>query len=382
MKILVVVTDTDLGGVTTSVYNFTNELIKRGNEVTFLDFSAKEKNKNINPQVEQIFLTGISKYWKLGAQDLKRVGGFKKVLLSLLGVIKKLTNKTSLWNSLIFKKLKEEYDVAIAFRQCSPCYSFVLNKVKANKRIGFIHGELKFMGDISSWKKYMVSFDKIAYVSNATKKGFEEEYPHLKENSCVIHNLLDHNKILSLAEEKSEILFDKSVFNIVTVARITKQKQIDWIVKACKQIKSVCGNRFHWYVVGNGYLLDEMRQMTVDLSVDDVLSFVGEMDNPYPLIKAADITALTSIWESFGLVVIESFILKKPIVVTYYEALKEIMPDEKYGIIVPQNIGVLATAVIKMINDEDSIFTNCKENLKSYEYSSDYIYEQFLDAIK
>ena len=67
-----------------------------------------------------------------------------KLGILALGAMKKLTIRSGLWYKLIFSQFNkgECFDVAIAFRQCAPCYSFVLNKVNAKKKIGFVHSLL------------------------------------------------------------------------------------------------------------------------------------------------------------------------------------------------------------------------------------------------
>ena len=384
MKVLLVVPDTNIGGITSSVVNFTNELVCRGNEVFLLDMSGENLcSDKTDSRAHIISLKGKSKLWDIGMQTASQEKGIKKIGILLLGLIKKITIKSGLWYNLIFSPLKEygEFDVAVAFRQCAPCYSFVLSSIKAKKKIGFVHGELKYMGDISSWQKYMSKFDKIAYVSNAVKTGFVKEIPYLEKNACVIYNMLNFEKIREMACQSNPIKFDSNCFNIVTVARITKQKQIDWIVKICADIKKSTDKKFHWYVVGDGYYLNEVKQMAKDLCVEDVLTFTGELSNPYPLMKYAQICVLTSRDESFGMVVVESLILKKPVIVAEYEALKEIISDEKYGIITPQSIDCLTEATLNMMNNENNVFFDAQNNLLNYEYSNDTPYQQFLDAV-
>ena len=262
MKILIAVPDTAVGGVTASAVNFSNELASRGNKVYFLDMSGENACRDrLNTAVELLSLGGKSRLWNIGVSSLKKARGAEKLGLLTLGLIKKLTIRSGLWFRIVFSKFNESesYDVAVAFRQCAPCYSFVLNKVAARKKIGFVHGELAYMGNISSWKKYMTRFDKIAYVSNAVREQFVAAYPELKDNACTIYNMFDVARIKALAEEPCDIVFDKSKVNIVTVARITKQKQIDWILNVCNKLKENCPVSFHWYIVGDGYYIRHPR---------------------------------------------------------------------------------------------------------------------------
>lgn len=385
MRILVVVPDSDMGGITSSAVNFCNELSKRGNEIYFLDMSGEILCKDkLEPGVNIAKLNKKSKNWNLGAKQLREAKGFKKLWLSLLGVVKKLTVKSGLWYKLSLKKFKEygEFDVAIAFRQCDPCYSFVLNKVKANKKMGFVHGELTYMGDISSWKKHMTKFDKIAYVSNAVKEQFVKAYPELEKNACTVYNMFNIEQIKRLSEEEPAIKFDENIKNIVTVARIDNAfKQTHWIVEICKKLKEQKAPKFHWYVLGDGPDYEETLKLSQDMGVDDVLTFAGNQKNPYAIVKNADFTVLTSKSEAYPMVVIESFILKKPIVVAEFPSIFEMMENGKHGVIAGQSVESICDCVYQMICNTEGIYTRCCAETNKYIYTNAKIFEQFKKSL-
>ena len=385
MKILIVVRNTGIGGVTASAVNFSNELVSRGHRVHFLDMSGDNKCKDrLSDDVEMLSLIGKSRLWNIGVADVRNTCGIKKLGVLALGVIKKLTIRSGLWFQLVFSKFNknETYDVAIAFRQCAPCYSFVLNKVNAKKKIGFVHGELRFMGDISSWKKYMTRFDKIAYVSNAVREEFVSVYPELEANAFTVYNMFDIEQIKKLSAEKCDVEFDKNNVNIVTVARIDNAfKQIDWIVKICDMLKKRTDTPFHWYVLGDGPNFKEIIALMYEYKVEDVLTFVGTQTNPYAFVKQCDFTVLTSRSESYGMVVVESIILQKPVVATRYPAIHEIMTDGKEGVIVDQNIEAVCESVLDFIENKDNIRTKLTENLSNNQSNNDISYNQFIDAV-
>lgn len=385
MKILIAVPDTGVGGVTTSAVNFSNELASRGHEVLFLDMSGENACADrLNEKVGFLYLKGKSRLWNISAKSVKRVAEIKKIGILALGAIKKLTIRSGLWYKLIFSKFNkdESFDVAIAFRQCAPCYSFVLNKVNAKKKIGFVHGELTYMGDISSWKKYMTRFDKIAYVSNAVKEQFVKTYPELERNACTIYNTFDVEQIKAMAEDMCEVNFDKNKVNIVTVARIDNGfKQIDWIVKICDSLKKKTHTPFHWYVVGDGPDYESTVAMAAELGLNDILTFVGNQPNPYSFIKQSDFMVLTSKSEAYPMVVIESFVLKKPIVVTLFASVTEMMEAGNHGFIAEQSIDNLVELVGGMIDNTDGIREKCAQYLQGIEINNDIPYAQFLDAI-
>ena len=385
MKILFAVPDTTVGGVTTSAVNLSNELVKQGHRVYFLDMSAENQCADtLDERAKTVFLKGRSVFWNIGASRVKNSCGIKKIGILTLGLLKKLTIKSGLWYRLIFSNFKEygEFDVAVAFRQCAPCYSFVLNKVNAKKKIGFVHGDVKEMGDISSWQKYMSAFDKVAYVSNAVRDGFVATYPEFKENAATIYNMFNVERINDLSKCSPMIAFDKECVNIVTVARITKQKQIDWILYACSELKKTTKTPFRWYIVGDGYFFEKLKELSASLGVNDVVIFTGSTNNPYPLIKNADFTVLPSRGEAYGMVVVESFILKTPIVVADYGALKEIMNDGEYGLVAKQSIESLTACVLNMLENREAVRSTCQERVNEYTYTNAMAYNQFMDALK
>lgn len=385
MKILIVVPDTGVGGVTASAVNFSNELTLRGHKVCFLDMSGENGcAERLSEGVEMLSLSGRSRLWNIGGASVSRARGLKKLGVLALGVVKKLTIRSGLWYRLIFSKFNNEeaFDVAVAFRQCAPCYSFVLHEVKANRKIGFVHGEVTEMGDISSWQKYMTKFDRIAYVSDAVKAGFIRVYPELAANACTIYNTFNVGQILSKAEETPTIAFDPNKVNIVTVARLTMQKNIDRALRVCKMLKDADVRPFHWYVIGDGYLMEKLQSLATSLDIDDVLTFTGSMSNPFPLVKNATFTVLPAAWEAYGMVVIESFILGAPIAVTDYEALHELMTDGEFGLIAEQTDESLFEAVLRLLENRDGIRSTFRDRLQGYRFTNDTAYLQFINAIE
>lgn len=384
MKILIAVPDTCVGGVTTAAVNLSNELISRGHELYFLDMSGgNDCAERLSDNVDLLSLKGRSKLWNICNESIRRARGFNKLGILALGAIKKLTIRSGLWYKLIFSQFNknENFDIAIAFRQCAPCYSFVLNKVTAKKKIGFVHGELVYMGDISSWKKYMTSFDKIAYVSNAVKEQFIAAYPELEKNACTVYNMFDVEQIKKLAEDDCDLIFDEKKVNIVTVARIDNAfKQTQWIVEICKRLKNETDVSFHWSVVGDGPDFDETEALSKEHGTDDVLTFVGNKNNPYTYIKQSDFTVLTSRSEAYPMVVIESFILKKPMVVARFGSITEMMEEGKHGYIAEQSVDSLCEIIKKMIANDGSL-DSCRRFFETYEFSNEVAYSQFLKAI-
>lgn len=380
-KILVVVPDLDLGGVTTSVINFCNELTKRGNEIELLNMNYEEQTIwGLSDKVKIKKLERKAKYWGLGrkqiSQEKKKI---RKLLLYILGGIKRLTNKKQIWMKLVWNNIKFEkkYDIAIAFKQCSPCYYFVLKCIDAERKMGFIHGSLGKMGDISTWSRYFREFDYITCVSNAVRKEFEKEYPQYREKFKTVYNMIDSKTILKKSEEKNPFVLEKDICNIITVTRMEEfNKKVSRIPEICLCLKNNNIDRFHWYVVGDGPDLGTVVEYTKQLGCEEFLTYCGALTNPYSLFSECDFSVLTSESEAYGMVVMESLILGKPVIASRYPALQEILNDGENGFIVEQSVADLGEKVSKLITNQDNIRAIMESNIKKTEYNNELAYSQ------
>lgn len=381
-KCLLVLTDLNMGGITTAAVNFCNELHKHNVTVDVLVMDPIDGiQKNIfNPEVTFLKLTGFSQLWNLGVKTIKKEKSiFKKCIYSIVGIVKKLLNRKSLWTKCIFGKrvLFKGYDAVIAYRQCAPCYHLALNCIEAKKYIGFIHGELKFMGDISTWYKYLPQFDSVAYVSNGVKMGFIEAFPELEKNAITIHNVFNIDEIKRKSELSNDIVMEKEKVNIVTVSRIENGlKGTGRLVPICKKLKDLHEGEFHWYVVGDGPDLMNCKNDAEDLKVNDHITFLGRRNNPYNILAQADVSALPTYTEAYPMVVGESLILGIPVVTTRYPAAEEIITNGKTGIVTEQSEDDLCKNLSLLIGNSE-ILEDMKTNCSKFKYDNEKPYKEF-----
>ena len=164
---------------------------------------------------------------------------------------------------------------------------------------------------------------EILYVSGA----IEREYVFSKYIKCkkiVVGNPIN----LSIVEEKAkEKPTDSEKYHIVFIGRLAKQKRPDIfldiiaeIVKEFPEIKAC--------IMGNGELYPALIQKREELGINSNVSFLGFVENPYPILKNAKILLITSDWEGFGLVAIEALSLGKPVVSTQVGGLIDVVNNE------------------------------------------------------
>ncbi len=380
-KVLFVVTDFAVGGITSSLFNIIDILIKHGHEVDVINFAKVKRPELLNPNVGFIDLSGRELIWNLSAEDLVKANGLKKIKYLILGLIKKILNRTDRWNALIFKKtFFSGYDVAVAFRQSPFSFWFLKNKTDARVKAGFWHVELRFAGDISSWDHTIQYLDRLACVSDAVKKEMVNRYKYLDGRAFTVYNTFDSLDIKKKSEEYSPGFDEKSI-NIVTVARIDLiTKRLDIIPEIYKMLKD-CGKNIMWYIVGDGPDKNKLEEIIILSGLQDKIILCGNKSNPFPYVKNADIFVLTSLTESFGMVVSEALICGTPVVAGEYPALCEVLDDGVNGIIAGNSAEGISMGINELISDGEK-YSKLKENCMSYEYDRDIAYRQFMDMVR
>lgn len=378
MKILFVVSDFLVGGITSSLRNLSNLLVKNGHNVDILNLPKTSIPEGFDERIRLIELTDREKLWNLSPLDIKKAKGFNKVKLLFKSLRKKLTNKNCGWLKHVFKKSEfSSYDIAVGFRQSPACYFIASKIVKSTKSVGFWHGDINYMGDISAWD-YALDFpDKIACVSNATADGVIKRYPHLKDKICTVYNVFDKDKVSLLADEELK-LSDK--FNIVTVSRIDfKLKGIGNVVEVAKLLKND-GFDFCWTIVGGGGEYQKLSELVNKNDLEKQVILVGDEKNPYKYLRTADLCVSPSFTESYGMVIMESLICGTPVVAGEYPALKEILDDGKTGIIAENTANGIYSEIKRVLEDE-SLYKLLKQNALNFNYDESVTYNQFMEMV-
>lgn len=379
MKIIFVVSDFEIGGITTALKNLTNELIKRGHKIDILNMPKVQcLPEGFNVDIRLIELPEKVKKWNLCQEDIKEAFLISKIFLLLIGVLKKILNKRNKWLPFIFGFMEnlENYDVAIAFRQDSADYYVTKHKINAKRKVGFWHGDPDYMGDTSSWDCCVYDMDCIVSVSNAVCKKLQKHYPKLQGKLYTVYNLFEKDKIVELGKEYNVDYSDEG-WNIITVSRLVllEPKNHQRIIEICRKLRDDKVN-FHWTFVGDGEDMSSFKQQIADNDLKSVISVIGAKSNPYPYIKQADLFVLTSTSESYGMVVMESLILGTPVVAGDYPALQEILSNN-YGIRTKNTVDGIYYGIRELLNNR-ARYNMLKENCLDFKYSTDETYRQFL----
>jgi len=108
---------------------------------------------------------------------------------------------------------------------------------------------------------------------------------------------------------------DSDYFNIISVGRLSYQKDYKTSLLAFKKFNEKF-DKSRYYILGEGIEFDTLVEFTKELKLEESVFFLGYVENPYPYIKDSDILLLTSLYEGFSNVILESLSLSIPVVAT------------------------------------------------------------------
>lgn len=160
-----------------------------------------------------------------------------------------------------------------------------------------------------------------------------------------IPNILDP----LFTEPLPDVEKDRGIFTFFNVAELTEKKGHSILLRAFAS--AFGGNKnIRLIIGGSGDLMDELKALCFSLKIDGQVQFTGMLDRESLRSKMilADVFVLPSLFETFGVVVIEAMSCGKPVIATSCGGPENIL-DESSGVLVaPGDIAALSNAMIDM----------------------------------
>lgn len=345
-KILIVINSLNGGGAEKVLYDVLKNISSNNKVDIFLLINEgiylKKIFQNLKEEVNIIYL----------CQKKAKIKKFF-ILRKLDTFLKKIKIKIYCKYPFLIKKLKNKnYDIEIAFLEG---YSTVLvaNRKNNSKKIAWVHTDLLNHRVINKKleKKSYEKMDKVICVSEDSKKSLLKLYPKLENKIQVIHNPINQNDILEKSNEK--LNFNKKKLNIVAIGRLTKIKGYDILLQAHNRLIKE-GLNYTLMILGEGEERKNLEKYIKENNLENNTELLGFKENPYPYLKEADIFVSSSRYEGYPLVLCEAICLGKPIIATKCTGPKEILENEKYGLMAEvENVDDLAEKIKKLVSNEE-----------------------------
>jgi glycosyltransferase involved in cell wall biosynthesis len=150
---------------------------------------------------------------------------------------------------------------------------------------------------------------------------------------------------------RAELGIPMDAFLVGNVGRLAPQKGQRHLVEAMPLLLDRVP-RAHVAIAGGGDLEDFLRDLALELRVSEHVHVLGLRQDVPALMQALDAFAMPSIWEGFGLVLLEAMAAARPVVASHVATIPEVVVNGETGLLVPAGDEVaLAEALARLADD-------------------------------
>lgn len=177
------------------------------------------------------------------------------------------------------------------------------------------------------------TFDALICQSKDMYDDFVTHFGLSQKQLHIINNPINRLVIEQKKQEK-QVNIQPQTLRFVTVGRLVKGKGIDRLLTILSRLEW----SFVFDIIGEGQEKDNLEALSETLKLANKVKFWGALDNPFPLIAAADVFLFGSHHEGFPNVLIEAGACGTPVVAFDCKGgINEIMRDGMNGFVVENN---------------------------------------------
>ena len=148
-----------------------------------------------------------------------------------------------------------------------------------------------------------------------------------------------------------ELHLESDALLLGMVCRIVEQKGIPYALQAFQRV-SDCFPAANLVIAGDGDLRPQLEALAQELGIDAKVHWLGWRGDAVDLIAAFDVLLLPSLWEGFGLVLLEAMSRLVPVIASRVSAIPEVVVHGETGILVEaREVDELATAMTRLLED-------------------------------
>ncbi len=372
----------DINGVATSTKILKDELIKHGHEVLVVTSELPSESNyedDLNDNILRVPGLEIQALYGYRACNIYSFKGMKEIKSMNIEVIHVQTEfGIGIFGRIVGEALN--IPVVYTYHTMWADYSHYVNPINSTAIDGLIKKAItrisKFYGDKSA--ELIVPSIK---TKEALKKYGINKNMHIIPTGLELEKFDPKNKNEKLIKQIKEKYGITNQFVITFLGRIAKEKSIDVIIEAMKEIVKENTNVL-CLVVGGGPYLDELKELVKDDHIEKYIVFTGpkssqEVPSYYHL---SNVFVSAYITETQGLTYIEAMASGIPAVARYDQNLEDVIVNGVNGFFFKET-DELVSILLKMINNDCSNMAK-EAYLHAMKFSSEVFYEKVIDVYK
>lgn len=217
--------------------------------------------------------------------------------------------------------------------------------------------------------KYTYScYSKIGCITYDVKESFENYLPSLNERLVIIQNGIRINKYkeaVKISKCSISSTFNKTDRLILQVSSFRPQKNQETLINAMKKLPPNVKLIF----VGDGERKMICQKLSASLGLENRVRFLGNREDVPTLLKSVDVSVLSSLWEGFGLVAVESMAAGTPVIGSNVPGLSSVIGDKRLLFEVGDDTA-LANKLMAILFDKAlyaELKTYCEERVSDFD---------------
>lgn len=169
----------------------------------------------------------------------------------------------------------------------------------------------------------------------------------------VIYNGIDRSRLGRSATDLRRVLdIPGDAFVIATTGSLIERKGHDVLIRAFHALPSGPVEQ-HLLIPSDGPEREALKELVVSLGIAERVHFLGYVEDLPQVYQAADVFALASRGDAFGLVLAEAGYFGLPSVSTYVGGIPEVVEHDKTGILVaPDDAPAFSEALARLMRDK------------------------------
>ena len=205
------------------------------------------------------------------------------------------------------------------------------------------------------------SFDGVVAVSAALARELAEsgvpaerihEIPNARPTRVLLH---------SPSEARRELSVSPDAFHVGWIGRLSREKGPDVFLRS---LSALSGRHAVASVVGDGPMAQELRLLAVELGLDGMVRWHGEVPDARKLMRAFDVVVLSSRTEGTPVVLMEAIDAGVPVIATRVGGVPDVISPQEGTLVPPEQPHRLGEALQQMMREPDEARDRARRALR------------------